>query len=183
MTSTLRCCICLNLTHRACGKTGFPVLISESSETLRLGYSHCEEQRTKTAASGLAAHICGHDGIGRHARFRFSCFPALGFESPCPHQTKIIRTRSSLWETGSDYLGSMSIVGVEAKNKKIASRVGAKAPARFYVWQKRILFLKLRKLRIPKQTRFKTLVLLLQPSINPFDHGTSIELRISLNQL
>ena len=114
MTSTLRCCICLNLTHRACGKTGFPVLISESSETLRLGYSHCEEQRTKTAASGLAAHICGHDGIGRHARFRFSCFPALGFESPCPHQTKIIRTRSSLWETGSDYLGSMSIVGVEA---------------------------------------------------------------------
>ena len=69
------------------------------------------------------------------------------------------------------------------KKQKIASRVGAKAPARFYVWQKRILFLKLRKLRIPKQTRFKTLVLLLQPSINPFDHGTSIELRISLNQL
>ena len=34
----------------------------------------------------------------------------------------------------------------------------------FYVRQKRILFLKLRKLRIPKQTRFRTLVLLLQPS-------------------
>ena len=28
----------------------------------------------------------GHDGIGRHARFRFSCSDALGFESPCPHQ-------------------------------------------------------------------------------------------------
>ena len=69
-----------------------------------------------------------------------------------------------------------------SKTKK-ARRVGAKAPARFYVWQKRILFLKLRKLRIPKQTRFKTFVLLLQPSINPFDQGTSMELRISLNQL
>ena len=30
--------------------------------------------------------ICGHDGIGRHARFRFSCSDALGFESPCPYQ-------------------------------------------------------------------------------------------------
>ena len=30
-------------------------------------------------------NICGHDGIGRHARFRFSCSNALGFESPCPH--------------------------------------------------------------------------------------------------
>ena len=39
----------------------------------------------KTAADRPAAHICGHDGIGRHASFRFSCFTALGFESPCPH--------------------------------------------------------------------------------------------------
>lgn len=35
--------------------------------------------------------ICGHDGIGRHARFRFSWSNPLGFESPCPHQ---IRTQS-----------------------------------------------------------------------------------------
>ena len=51
--------------------------------------------------------ISGHDGIGRHARFRFSYSDVLGFESPCPHQTNIIRTRSSLWETGSDYLFSL----------------------------------------------------------------------------
>ena len=38
-------------------------------------------------------------------------------------------------------------------------------------WENKILFLKLRKFRIPKQTRFKTLVLLLQPSMKPFDHG------------
>lgn len=30
-------------------------------------------------------HPCGYDGIGRHARFRFSCSNALGFEPPCPH--------------------------------------------------------------------------------------------------
>ena len=30
-------------------------------------------------------HICGHDGIGRHAGFRFLCSDALGFKSPCPH--------------------------------------------------------------------------------------------------
>ena len=29
---------------------------------------------------------CGHDEIGRHARFRFLCRKALGFKSPCPHQ-------------------------------------------------------------------------------------------------
>ena len=34
---------------------------------------------------GTIMTLCGHDGIGRHARFRFLCF-ALGFESPCPHQ-------------------------------------------------------------------------------------------------
>ena len=34
--------------------------------------------------------ICGHDGIGRHARFRFSWSNPLGFESPCPHQQGII---------------------------------------------------------------------------------------------
>ena len=39
----------------------------------------------KIATGSPAAHIRGHDGIGRHARFRFSCSNALGFESPCPH--------------------------------------------------------------------------------------------------
>ena len=53
----------------------------------------------------------------------------------------------------------------------------------FYVWQKRILFLKLEKFCIPKQTRFRTFVLLLQPSMKPFDQGTSMEFRISWNQL
>ena len=77
----------------------------------------------------------------------------------------------------------MSIVGVEAKNKKSQVVSERKLRHDFYVLQKRILFLKLGKLRIPKQTRFNTFVLLLQPSIKPFDHGTSIELSISLNQL
>ena len=53
----------------------------------------------------------------------------------------------------------------------------------FYVWQNRILFLKFEKFRIPKQTRFRTFVLLLQPSMKPFDQGTSMEFRISWNQL
>ena len=48
--------------------------------------------------------ICACDGIGRHARFRFSCSNACGFESLQAHQTQIIRTKSSLWEMGSDYL-------------------------------------------------------------------------------
>ena len=29
--------------------------------------------------------VCGYDEIGRHARFRFSCSDALGFESPYPY--------------------------------------------------------------------------------------------------
>ena len=53
----------------------------------------------------------------------------------------------------------------------------------FYVWQNRILFLKFEKFRIPKQTLFRTFVLLLQPSMKPFDQGTSMEFRISWNQL
>lgn len=31
---------------------------------------------------------------------------------------------------------------------------------------------------MPKQTRFSTFVLLLQPSMKPFDHGTSMEYMI-----
>ena len=49
----------------------------------------------------------------------------------------------------------------------------------FYVLQNKTLFLKLLKFLIPKQTRFRTLVLLLQPSIKPLDQGTSIEFNIS----
>ena len=49
----------------------------------------------------------------------------------------------------------------------------------FYVLQNKTLFLKLLKFLIPKQTRFRTLVLLLQPSIKPLDQGTSIEFTIS----
>ena len=50
----------------------------------------------------LQVGVC--DGIGRHARFRFSCRETCGFESLQAHQTQIIRTKSSLWEMGSDYL-------------------------------------------------------------------------------
>ena len=53
----------------------------------------------------------------------------------------------------------------------------------FYVLAKRILLRKLGEFRMPKQTLFKTLVLLLHPSMNPFVQGTSKELTISLNQL
>ena len=45
--------------------------------------------------------------------------------------------------------------------------------------QKRIRFLKFRKFRIPKQTRLRAFVLLLQPSMKPLDQGTSMEFRIS----
>ena len=80
------------------------------------------------------------------------------------------------------FLGSTSIVGVAKKNKyQVVSRGNSRHD--FYAWENKILFLKLRKFRIPKQTRFKTLVLLLQPSMKPFDHGTSMELRISSDQL
>lgn len=36
---------------------------------------------------------------------------------------------------------------------------------------------------MPKQTRFKTLVLLLQPSVKPLEYGTSKLLRINSAQL
>ena len=42
-----------------------------------------------------------------------------------------------------------------------------------------VRFLKFRKFRIPKQTRLRTFVLLLQPSMKPLDQGTSMEFRIS----
>lgn len=53
----------------------------------------------------------------------------------------------------------------------------------FHAWQNRMRLLKLEKLRMPKQTRFRTFVLLLHPSIKPLDQGTSMEFKISWNQL
>lgn len=53
----------------------------------------------------------------------------------------------------------------------------------FHMWQNRMRLLKLEKLRIPKQTRFRTFVLLLHPSMKPLDQGTSMEFKISWNQL
>lgn len=76
----------------------------------------------------------------------------------------------------------MSIVGVEGKNTIIQDRVGVLSPGRGFFGtplQKRIRFLKFRKFRIPKQTRLRTFVLLLQPSKKPLDQGTSMEFRIS----
>ena len=53
----------------------------------------------------------------------------------------------------------------------------------FHAWQNRMCLLKLEKLRMPKQTRFRTFVLLLHPSMKPLDQGTSMEFKISWNQL
>ena len=42
-----------------------------SSVTLRLGFlTESKSENSKIATGIPAAHICGHDGIGRHARFR-----------------------------------------------------------------------------------------------------------------
>ena len=59
----------------------------------------------KIATGCPAAHICACDGIGRHARFRFSCSNACGFESLQAHQINIIRI-CFRWEMSSDYLFS-----------------------------------------------------------------------------
>ena len=67
--------------------------------------------------------ISGYDGIGRHARFRFSCRETCRFDPCYPHHVRrskhrsvsalrrklhyvssFFLTNSSLWETGSDYL-------------------------------------------------------------------------------
>ncbi len=72
------------------------------------------------------------------------------------------------------FYGSLSIVGVETKTQIIRSCRGVLPRHDFYAWQNKILFLKFEKFRIPKQTCFKTFVLLLQPSMKPFDHGTSM---------
>lgn len=71
--------------------------------------------------------------------------------------------------------------GVNKKTDFVCSQ--AKSLAAYFYAQWRILFLKREKLRTPKQTRFKTFVLLLQPSVKPLDHGKRIALRISVDQL
>ncbi len=46
---------------------------------------------------------CGYGEIGRHAGFRIQWSNPCRFEPCYPHQTQEIRTKSSLWETGSDF--------------------------------------------------------------------------------
>ena len=41
------------------------------------------------ALDGNGAESGGRGGIGRHARFRFSCRKAWGFKSLRPHQTEV----------------------------------------------------------------------------------------------
>ena len=62
------------------------------------------------AVKRSAVYIRGHDEIGRHARFRFSCSNALGFESPCPHQLRNSQRRSvsRLWAENCAMLGISS---------------------------------------------------------------------------
>ena len=45
---------------------------------------------------------------------------ACRFESCCPHQTNIIRTKFSLWETGSDYLFSLA-TSMESISETVSS--------------------------------------------------------------
>lgn len=65
----------------------------------------------------------------------------------------------------------MSIAGVGEKNETIYQDTRASALVSFYALRCRILFLERRKLRTPQQMCFKTLVLLLQPSVKPFVHA------------
>ena len=67
-----------NCAHRDCNFQ--PWSISVKKVTPTSGASPCKNQRHN--------RISGHDGTGRHARFRFLCSDALGFKSPCPHQKK-----------------------------------------------------------------------------------------------
>lgn len=47
--------------------------------------------------------------------------PALGFESPYPHQANIIRTKSSLWEMGSDYFFSLNDLRTRISEMELSS--------------------------------------------------------------
>ena len=42
-------------------------------------------EETREGSTPSIATICGYDGIGRHAGFRFLCLTASGFKSPYPH--------------------------------------------------------------------------------------------------
>ena len=67
------------------------VLSSCSFQTKNTGQSACEQIGPKSAEMLAAQWFAVSDDIVRNLltflciRFRFSCFTALGFESPCPH--------------------------------------------------------------------------------------------------
>ena len=70
-------------------KAGTPVFITADQALRSASVSRrVKTEGNKIATGSPAAHIRGHDGIGRHARFRFLCQPACGFESHYPHQIK-----------------------------------------------------------------------------------------------
>ena len=72
-------------------KAGTPVFITADQALRSASVSRrVKTEGNKIATGSPAAHIRGHDGIGRHARFRFSCSDTLGFESPCPHHIKAL---------------------------------------------------------------------------------------------
>ena len=128
--------------------------------------------------NGLATDFYGYSRSSR-----MIAAYALGYSAwthcMCPSSTSSKRDMpAELAAIAKSLSGISAFRGAEAAEYK-----GSIAPARFYVERKSILFLKLRKLRIPKQTLFRALVLLLQPSMKPLDQGTSMEFRISLNQL
>ena len=57
----------------------------------------------------VSVSICRCVGIGRRGGLKIHwANPPCGFDPRHRHQTNIIRTRSSLWETGSDYLFSLA---------------------------------------------------------------------------
>ena len=68
--------------RRTCGSGDMP----------RLGRSPRVKIESTAARAGASrpdrADFRGHDGIGRHARFRFSWSDPSGFESPCPQTEK-----------------------------------------------------------------------------------------------
>jgi len=56
-------------------RTGPPVFINADQAICSASVPHrVKIEENKTATGNPAAHICGHDGIGRHARFRYLYF-------------------------------------------------------------------------------------------------------------
>ena len=61
------------------------------------------------ACPGVKKYICRCVGIGRRGGLKIRwANNSCGFDPRHRHQTNIIRTRSSLWETGSDYLFALA---------------------------------------------------------------------------